>query len=112
MPPRPDPAKVKVLSKEDQGDYVLERFEFHNGVDMVVPGLLLIPKNRKGPAPAVVALHGHGSSKESVCTDAKNSQVVGPLLAKKGYVVAGIHRYFPARPVGQGPGGASPKAAP
>src|SRR5262249_11533327 len=24
MPPRPDPAKAKVLSKEDQGDYVLE----------------------------------------------------------------------------------------
>ena len=44
-------------------------------MDMVVPGLLLIPKNRKGPAPVVVALHGHGSSKESVCTDTKNSQL-------------------------------------
>jgi dienelactone hydrolase len=111
MPTRPDPAKVKVLSKEDQGDYVLERFEFHNGVDMVVPGVLLIPKNRKGPAPAVVALHGHGSSKESVCTDAKNSQLVGPLLAKKGYVVAAIDGYFATGRVGKGPGGASEKAA-
>jgi dienelactone hydrolase len=111
MPARPDPAKVKVLSREDQGDYVLERFEFHNGVDMVVPGLLLIPKNRKGPAPAVVALHGHGSSKESVCTDTKNSQLVGPLLAKKGYVVAAIDGYFATGRVGQGPGGAREKAA-
>src|SRR5262249_61954905 len=50
MPARPDPAKVKGLSREDQGDYVLERFEFHNGVDMGVPGILLIPKDRKGPA--------------------------------------------------------------
>jgi dienelactone hydrolase len=111
MPTRPDPAKVKILSKEDQGDYVLERFEFHNGVDMVVPGLLLIPKNSKGPAPAVVALHGHGSSKESVCTDAKNSQLVGPLLAKKGYVVAAIDGYFATSRVGKGPGGAGEKAA-
>src|SRR5262249_37229273 len=69
MPERPDPAKVKVLSREDQGDYILERFEFHNGVDMVVPGILLLPKDRKGPSPAIVGLHGHGSSKESICTD-------------------------------------------
>src|SRR5262249_2323159 len=34
MPPRPDPGKVRLLSKEDRGDYTLERFEFHNGVDM------------------------------------------------------------------------------
>src|SRR5947207_7738673 len=36
MPPRPDPARVKVLSKEEYDDYVLERFEFHNGVDTKV----------------------------------------------------------------------------
>src|SRR5262245_37121188 len=66
MPPRPDPAKVKVLSKEENDDYVTERFEFYNGVDVQVPGLILIPKNRKGPAPAVLALHGHGSTKERV----------------------------------------------
>src|SRR5688572_5118843 len=46
MPRRPDPAKVEVISTEDKGTYVLERFRFHNGADMVVPGILLIPKNR------------------------------------------------------------------
>src|SRR5262249_44026160 len=105
MPPRPDPAKVRVLSKEDRGDYTLERFEFHNGVDMVVPGILLIPKHRKGPAPAVIALHGHGSSKESVCTDPRNSQLVGPSLAKRGYVVAAIDGYFASGRAGKGPAG-------
>jgi dienelactone hydrolase len=105
MPARPDPRKVRVISKEDHGDYILERFEFDNGVDMTVPGVLLIPKNLKKPAPAIVALHGHGSSKESVCTDAKNSQLVGPLLAKKGYVVAAIDGYFAAGRMGKGPGG-------
>src|SRR6516162_3130304 len=28
MPPRPDPRKVKVVSKEDKDDYTIERFEF------------------------------------------------------------------------------------
>src|SRR5262245_11579067 len=105
MPPRPDPKKVRVLSREDQGDYVLERFEFHNGVDMAVPGILLLPKNRKGPAPAIVGLHGHGSSKESIGTDPKSSQLIGPLLAKRGYVVAAIDACFNGARVGKGPAG-------
>jgi dienelactone hydrolase len=111
MPTRPDPAKVKVLSREDQGDYLLERIEFHNGVDMVVPGILLIPKNRNGPIPAVVGLHGHGSSKESICIDAKSSQFIGPMLAKRGYVVAAIDGYFAPGRLGQGPGGKRENAA-
>lgn len=105
LPPRPDPKKVKVVSREDQGDYVLERIEFHNGVDMVVPGILLLPKNRKGPVPAVVGLHGHGSSKESICTDPKSSQLIGPELARKGYVVAAIDACFNGERVGKGPAG-------
>src|SRR5438093_10802332 len=44
MPRRPNPAQVKVVSKEDHDGYILERFQFHNGVDNVVPGILLIPK--------------------------------------------------------------------
>ena len=84
MPPRPDPRMVKVLSKEDHDDYLLERFEFHNGIDMVVPGILLIPKNRQGPAPAILGLHGHGSSKESICTDHKSSQLIGPDAGQAG----------------------------
>jgi hypothetical protein len=107
MPPRPDPSKVKVVSKEEHDDYTLERFEFHNGVDMVVPGILLIPKNRKGPVPAIVGLHGHGSSKASICTDLKNGQCVGPMLAKRGYVVAAIDAAFNGERVGKGPAGAN-----
>jgi dienelactone hydrolase len=105
MPPRPDPARVKVVSREDHDGYTLERFEFHNGVDMVVPGILLIPKERKGPRPAVLGLHGHGSSKESICTDAKSSQHIGPTLAQRGYIVAAIDGYFNGERVGKGPAG-------
>jgi dienelactone hydrolase len=105
MPPRPDPRAVKVVSKEEHDVYTLERFEFHNGVDMVVPGILIIPRDRKGPAPAIVGLHGHGSSKESVCTDMKSGQLIGPVLARRGYVVAAIDACFNGERVGKGPAG-------
>ena len=105
MPPRPDPAKIRVVSKEDRGSYTLERFEFHNGVDMVVPGILLIPKKRSGQVPAILGLHGHGSSKESICTDATHGQYVGPMLAEKGYIVAAIDAYFNGDRRGLGPSG-------
>lgn len=106
MPPRPDPAKVKVVSREDLGDYTRERIEFHNGVDMVVTGILLVPKSAgTKPAPAVVALHGHGSSAASCLTDEKSAQLVGPELVKRGYVVAAIDACFNGLRVGKGPAG-------
>ena len=105
MPPRPDPAKVEVVSREEHDGYALERFRFHNGVDSVVPGILLLPRGRKGPAPTVVGLHGHGSSKESVCTAEGHGQYVGPALARRGYVVAAIDAYFNGERVGKGPAG-------
>jgi poly(3-hydroxybutyrate) depolymerase len=94
LPPRPAPPQVKTLSREDRGDYVMERFEFHNGVDSLVPGILLLPKNRDGRAPAVIGLHGHGGSSETICTDVNNPQCVDPDLARRGFVVAAIDTYF------------------
>jgi hypothetical protein len=54
MPTRPDPSKVRIVSREDKGDYTLERIDFHNGVDMVVPG---IPRGYRDDA------RGHGQRK-------------------------------------------------
>jgi len=105
MPPRPDPAKVEVVSREEHEGYTLERIRFHNGVDEVVPGLLLLPRGRKNPAPAVVGLHGHGSSKENVVTNDKSHESIGAELVRKGYVVAAIDSYFCGERTGKGPGG-------
>ncbi|HEY1860365.1 MAG TPA: alpha/beta hydrolase family protein [Gemmataceae bacterium] len=105
LPARPDPAKVKVTAKEEHDGYALERFEFSNGVDATVPGVLLIPKERKGPAPTIVLLHGHGSSKETLCINENESQCVGPMLVKKGFLVAAIDTYFCGDRVGKGPAG-------
>jgi len=109
MPPRPDPRLVKVISTEDHGDFTLERFQFHNGVDMDVPGIILIPKSHQGRVPAIIGLHGHGSAasngKDVVATNANSSQLIGPSLVRKGYIVAVIDGYFHGERIGKGPGG-------
>jgi dienelactone hydrolase len=107
LPPRPDPGKVTVLSKEDRPGYTLERFQFHNGGDMVVPGILMIPKGLKKPAPAIVGLHGHSGTKDQFCpvSTSTQDQAVGPMLVERGYVVAAIDAYFNGERAGKGPGG-------
>jgi dienelactone hydrolase len=105
LPSRPDPRKVKVVEKEDHDGYTLERIEFHNGVDMVVPGIIVIPKNLSGPAPAVIGMHGHSGSKNEYLPDSKNERSLGWMLVKRGYVVAAIDSGFNGDRVGKGPAG-------
>jgi dienelactone hydrolase len=103
LPPRPDPRKVVTVAKEDKGEYVYERFEFHNGVDQTVTGVLLVPKNVKQRVPAIILAHGHSGSTDVLCVNENNGQCAGPTLARKGYVVAAIDSYFCGRRVGKGP---------
>ena len=105
LPARPDPRKVKTVSKEEKDGYVLERFEFDNGVDEVVTGVLLVPKGATKPAPAMILAHGHGNSTDQLVVDEKNGQCAGPILARKGYVVAAIDSYFCGKRIGMGPAG-------
>jgi dienelactone hydrolase len=105
LPARPDPRKVRTVSKEEKDGYVLERFEFDNGVDEVVTGVLLVPKGAVKPAPAMILAHGHGNSTDQLVVDEKNGQCAGPILARKGYVVAAIDSYFCGRRIGMGPAG-------
>src|SRR6266542_4321094 len=60
LPPRPKLPKVETLSREDRGDYVVEKFQFDNGAGAIVPGYLLLPKNVSGKAPALLYCHWHG----------------------------------------------------
>jgi hypothetical protein len=105
LPERPDPHKVRILAREDKGSFILEHFEFHNGVDMVVPGLLAIPKERKGPAPAIIGMHGHSGSKNEYLPNPENPLSLGWMLVQKGFIVAAIDAYFNGDRVGKGPGG-------
>jgi dienelactone hydrolase len=105
MPARPDPAAVKVLSREEHESFTLERFEFFNGVDMTVPGILAIPKNRAGRVPVIVGMHGHSGSKNEYVPNPENPRSLGWMLVQKGFAVAAIDGYFNGERVGKGPRG-------
>jgi len=109
LPPRPDPAQVRIVSREDRGDFILERIEFHNGADAIVPGYIMLPKSptgtAPGPRPCIILLHEHGGSKDSVCLNVEARDHAGTQLVKKGYVVAAIDGYFHGDRIGKGPAG-------
>jgi dienelactone hydrolase len=110
-PPRPPADQVKVISVDDRGAYTLERFEFHNGVDMVVPGILAIPKERHGAAPVVIGMHGHSGSKNDYLPNPERENSLGWILIRNGYAVAAIDGYFNGERIGKGPRGKHDDAA-
>jgi dienelactone hydrolase len=109
LPPRPKIPSVSLLKSEDKGTYVLEKFEFDNGAGATVPGYLLLPKNVKGKAPAILYCHWHGGQyeigKEELFQAAHTPEAPGPALAARGYVVMGIDAYCFGERNGKGPGG-------
>jgi len=105
VPPRPALLKVRTVATDKKDGYVIEKFVFDNGVDSMVPGYIAIPDNRNGKLPAILTMHGHGSSKENMFGYEPTSQDVAELLVKQGYVVLGIDNYFNGERKGTGPGG-------
>ncbi len=105
MPPRPEASQVRTISREDRGEFILERFTFFNGVDMDVPGILALPKNRTGPLPVIVGMHGHSGSKNDYLPNPENELSLGWMLVKRGYAVAAIDGYFNGERVFKGPRG-------
>ena len=60
LPPRPKTPKVETLSREDRGEYVVEKFQFDNEAGALVPGYLLLPKHASAKLPAILYCHWHG----------------------------------------------------
>jgi dienelactone hydrolase len=58
--PRKSDFAVKTIEKVDCGKYVREKIYFNTTPALRVPAYVLVPKNLKGRAPAVVGLHDHG----------------------------------------------------
>ena len=109
LPPRPAKLDVKTLSRQDKGDYWLEKFTFDNEAGATVPGYLLLPKNAKGKSPAILYCHWHGGhytiGKEELFGTNATPVAMGPLLAKAGYVVIAIDAYAFGERNAPGPGG-------
>ena len=113
MPARPRVPKVETLSREDRGDYIVEKFRFDNGAGASVPGYLLLPKNGRGKAPGILYCHWHGGNydvgKEELFRTNATPVPAGPALARRGYAVLAIDAYCFGERNGTGPGGPAEK---
>src|SRR3989442_813174 len=58
--PAPCDPQPEIVERSDKGNYIREKIYFNTTPDIRVPAYLLIPKQAKLPAPAIVALHDHG----------------------------------------------------
>ena len=117
LPARPTQPRVEVLSREDRGDYQLEKFEFANGAGETVRGYCFLPKlaSRSQPAPAILYCHWHGGQydigKEEMLLTNAVPTAPGPALARQGYVVLGIDACCFGERNGSGPDGPLQKDA-
>jgi dienelactone hydrolase len=109
LPPRPRVPDVISLEREDRGDFAIEKFQFDNEAGAVVPGFLLLPKNRTGKAPAILYHHWHGGQYEKGKIELFEAhhtpEPPGPALARRGFVVLAIDAYCFGERNGKGPGG-------
>jgi dienelactone hydrolase len=109
-PEKVDPKPV-VVERIDRDDHVREKVVFSTSPDFRVPAYVLIPKKRKGPAPAIVDLHSHGGmflfGKEKVIDLGDNHPAMtsyhkqnydgrptATALVRRGYVVMTIDAFF------------------
>lgn len=115
LPPRPKRPRVEMLSREDRGDYLVEKFQFDNGAGATVPGYVVLPKEPKAKAPGILFCHWHGGEyeigKEELFQARHTPEAPGPALARRGFVVLGIDAYGFGERNGQGPGGTEEKGS-
>ncbi len=109
VPSRPQVTQVKIVSREDKGEYTLEKFEFDNGAGALVPGYYLIPNDGKVKHPAIFYCHWHGGNydlgKQEIFTTHHTPGIPAEALTKAGYVVMAIDAYCFGERSGRGPDG-------
>ncbi|MHB8467884.1 MAG: alpha/beta hydrolase family protein [Acidimicrobiales bacterium] len=87
------PLNVEVLDSVDCGTYRRDHIVYDSERFMSVPAYLLVPHDRRGPGPAILAQHGHGPGKDEVVGLAEVGDEgsvpndYGHQLALRGYVV-------------------------
>lgn len=107
LPPRPPVPNVRTVSREDRGEYWVEKFSFDNGAGATVPGYLLLPKGPAEKRPAILYCHWHGGEydlgKEALFQAKHTPAEPGPTLARRGFVVLGVDAYCFGERNGKGP---------
>ena len=116
LPPRPKIPNVEILSREDRGEYILEKFQFENGAGSIVPGYLLLPKGPPAKLPAILYCHWHAGEwdlgKEELFQAKHTPEAPGPAFARRGFVVLAIDATGFGERNGRGPGGPSERNGP
>jgi dienelactone hydrolase len=109
-PPRADFA-AETVEKVDCGKYVREKVYFNTTPALRVPAYVLVPKDLKGKAPGIVALHDHGGffrwGKEKLVStpdehptltafkkECYAGRSIADDLARQGYVVICIDMFY------------------
>jgi dienelactone hydrolase len=93
FPDSKHPLGAIMLKREEYQDFILERVAYSTMERVHVPALVLIPKDGKGPWPAVLACHGHGNGQR----DAAGLNSEGKEMEEPG-----IHNRFAVQLVKQG----------
>jgi len=90
--PGKTPLNARVTGVVDRDSYTIENVIFESRPNFPVTGNLYLPKNRKGPTPAVVGVCGHALNGKA----GGSYQMFSQGLARLGYIVLIID------PIGQG----------
>ena len=87
FPDHVDP-DLEIIDVEQRDGYRVQRLVFDSEATMAVPSLLLVPDEAEAdPRPAVVAVHGHGTTKDSITApDGDDGAGYGHRLAAAGLV--------------------------
>jgi dienelactone hydrolase len=113
MPPRPKTPKIETVSREDRGDFIVEKFRFDNGAGAIVPGYLVLPKHVTGRIPGILYCHWHAGEydlgKEELFQAKHTPEAPGPAFAARGYAVVAIDATGFGERNGQGPDGPAEK---
>jgi dienelactone hydrolase len=103
--------RAEVVERKDCGDYIREKVYFNTTPELRIPAYVLLPKNTRFPAPALVALHDHGAfyfwgkekllemdDEHAALTKFKRQYYAGvsiaSTLARQGYVVMVIDMFY------------------
>ena len=91
FPQRRTPLKAETVQVLEEGNIVCEKVTYKTEPGELVSAYLLIPKDRKGPTPAVFCHHQHGGEfnngkREVVGRGGDPQQAYARELAERGYI--------------------------
>jgi dienelactone hydrolase len=109
--PEPTPFRAEVVDRVERETHIREKILFNTSPHFRIPAYVLIPRNLRGRAPAIIDLHSHGGmflfGKEKVIDLGRNHAAMAEYhkrnydgrptateLVRRGYVVISIDAFM------------------